>query len=64
MPLLLRLVIFLAVRLCLGAVAARVRWAPALGRTITHLLSSCVIRLPTIFVAVAGYAWAHIRKKE
>lgn len=61
--LLLRLVIFLAVGFCLGAVVTPVLWAPVLVKTTTHILSPFMILSTAIFLGSVGYAWAQIRKK-
>jgi hypothetical protein len=64
MSFLLRLVIFLAVGLCLGAVVTPVLWAPVLVKKATHILSPFMVLSTAIFVASVGYAWAQIRKSK
>ena len=64
MPFLLRLVIFLAVRLCLGAVAKRVRRAPALGKKSSRFLGLLVALLPAKLAGVLGHVWAKIHKTK
>lgn len=62
--LLIRLVVFIAVGFCLGAVVTPVLWAPVLVKQATHILSPFMVLSTAVFITSIGYAWAQLRKKQ